>query len=552
MQYQVNLNVKKIKSDNMKRVGLQISRLSLCRRFILLCFGFSIAGLLQAETHILNSTKMVVTPGTTITNMDNLLLDNGGVLNNQGTMVIKGNLVNNNSSSSNLGTGTFIFSGTSAQTISGHNIFKHLAINNSTGVAILDTTDVTDTLELTQGLLKLRYSNLTLGATGKVTGNPPSNTNMVSADSTGQFRKLYGNTGTFLFPVGDSLAGGTYSPVRLNFTGGTFGAGAYAGVTLRKRKYNDPNLVTDYLKRYWTVTTNNITGGVSCNAYYHYVQADVQGTETAIYSLRMNPLTTFSQTSATGDSLTANGLNVFGDFTGGHPAVSSNLKVYLQGPWNGTTMNTTLTTLPLGLRTDPTKFPDHQPYNIAPWLYAGLENVVSLPSGVVDWIFIELRQASSNVNAHASTAFAWRAAFVKTDGTVVDMDGVSPVKFYNAAVTTSLFPVIYHRNHLAIMANNAVTLTNGVYTYDYTANGAIYNTGTNGLIQLATGKWGMVSGDADQDKSVQITDFVVWTNQAGQPNGYYSSDFNFSTDVQITDFTLWAANSGSGSSIPNP
>jgi len=179
-------------------------------------------------------------------------------------------------------------------------------------------------------------------------------------------------------------------------------------------------------------------------------------------------------------------------------------------------MSTTLAGLPLGLRTDPTKFPNAQPYNIAPWNYSGTESVTSLPTGVVDWVLIQLRQASSIPNAKSSTAIASRAGFILTDGTIVDING-GPVRFYNAPVTSNLYPVIFHRNHLSIIANHIVLKTDGIYTYDYTGVNQIYNTGTNGLKELSSGIWGMVSGNADGDRVIQTSDFLFGRTNQGSP-----------------------------------
>jgi hypothetical protein len=87
-----------------------------------------------------------------------------------------------NSGSSSLGAGTFTFSGSSAQTISGTNKFVNLTINNSAGVSLSGTTDITDILTLTSGTLTTN-GKLTLDAdlskfaiisgdgTGSVSGN---------------------------------------------------------------------------------------------------------------------------------------------------------------------------------------------------------------------------------------------------------------------------------------------------------------------------------------------------------------------------------------------
>ena len=189
----------------MKRVGLQFKRLNLGVTLTALCLGLSCFGVLDAQTRITNSTTMKVNPGTVITNQQDMLLSNGGVLNNQGTMVINGNL-QNNSGSANLGTGTFVFSGSAAQTISGQNTFRHLKINNAAGVGIVNDIEVIDTLELTAGLLKLRNANLKMDSTCKAVGTF-SGTAMVAADTSGQLRKIIQNTGvgSFLFPVGDTV-----------------------------------------------------------------------------------------------------------------------------------------------------------------------------------------------------------------------------------------------------------------------------------------------------------------------------------------------------------
>ena len=52
------------------------------------------------------------------------------------------------------------------------------------------------------------------------------------------------------------------------------------------------------------------------------------------------------------------------------------------------------------------------------------ESVSSIPSGVVDWVLLELRSGTAS-----STVISRKAAFVKNDGSVVDLDGVSLVSF---------------------------------------------------------------------------------------------------------------------------
>ena len=113
--------------------------------------------------------------------------------------------------------------------------------------------------------------------------------------------------------------------------------------------------------------------------------------------------------------------------------------------------------------------PTDQPYYAAPWNYSGNEHVGSIPSGVVDWVLVELR-------SDTTTTTATRAAFVKSDGTVVDTDGTSAVAFVSVPAG-SYYVVIRHRNHLAVMSAVAVALNSSSSLYDFTTGqGQAYST----------------------------------------------------------------------------
>ncbi|MCD4735575.1 MAG: hypothetical protein K8R53_05995, partial [Bacteroidales bacterium] len=79
------------------------------------------------------------------------------------------------------------------------------------------------------------------------------------------------------------------------------------------------------------------------------------------------------------------------------------LKVILEGPFNGTDMNTDINSF----------IPLFQPYNNPPWNYISCENVPAIPTGdIVDWILIELRDASDANSATGVTMIAQQAAFL--------------------------------------------------------------------------------------------------------------------------------------------
>ena len=126
----------------------------------------------------------------------------------------------------------------------------------------------------------------------------------------------------------------------------------------------------------------------------------------------------------------------------------ANVKVYLQGSYaGGGTMTTSLNSAEM--------VPVHHPYNdtLGIWNYTGSERIYNLPSDIVDWVLVELRTGTA-----ANTTVGRRAALLKSDGSIVDLDGLSQVKF-KGIVPGSYYIVIKHRNHLPIMSANPVNLS---------------------------------------------------------------------------------------------
>ena len=92
-----------------------------------------------------------------------------------------------------------------------------------------------------------------------------------------------------------------------------------------------------------------------------------------------------------------------------------------------------------------------QPYNTAPWNYTGTESVTTIPNyDIVDWILLELRDAPTAEEATSGTTIATLAAFLRNDGKIVSLDGISNPRIA-VDISDGLFIVIRHRNHLAIM-----------------------------------------------------------------------------------------------------
>jgi hypothetical protein len=149
-----------------------------------------------------------------------------------------------------------------------------------------------------------------------------------------------------------------------------------------------------------------------------------------------------------------------------------------------------------------------QPYSSAPFNYPGTETVSSgfftaagTGTDVLDWVLLELRDPVT-----PATVITRRAAFIRADGRIVDLDGVSDVSFRN--ITAGNYHlVIRHRNHLAIRTATVRALngTLGIAApalYDFSTgqtqafqDGAI--TTNAAMKEVSTGVFGMWGGNAN-------------------------------------------------------
>ncbi|MEZ5147269.1 MAG: PKD domain-containing protein [Bacteroidales bacterium] len=184
------------------------------------------------------------------------------------------------------------------------------------------------------------------------------------------------------------------------------------------------------------------------------------------------------------------------------------------------------------------------------WMYAGSESVGTIPTGAVDWVVVQLRDATTAANATSGTIIGTQAGFLMNDGSIRGTDGLSNL-LYEVTVTNNLYAVIYHRNHLGIMSANGLTESGGVYSYDFTSSSTQTYGGVNAVKELEPGVWGMVAADGDANGLIQNTDETsVWQTDLGS-SGYKGGDYDMNGLTQNTDETgLWQPNLGGGGQIP--
>ena len=245
-------------------------------------------------------------------------LEVGANWQNHGTFIPNGRTVTFN------GSGTQIIWGISGTV---DTIFDGLTINNTSsdasGVTMGRNVKVNGVLTLTDGMLKVGSSTLTLGPSASVSGGSTASMVVTDADGLatgdGFLCKDYSGAGSFTFPVGDTFSPTNYSPATLDFSSGTFASGQ-ACVRVTDAKQPDNTSTTNYLTRYWTATQTGISS-FSADATFTYVDADVVGTESAIYTGQWDGATwTMLNAADTANNTIGGTVSSFSDFTGGEQA----------------------------------------------------------------------------------------------------------------------------------------------------------------------------------------------------------------------------------------
>ncbi len=225
------------------------------------------------------------------------------------------------------------------------------------------------------------------------------------------------------------------------------------------------------------------------------------------------------------------------------------VKVYLEGLWNGTQLPTFLNQkglLPGQTPTDtalgvPT--PAGQPYKVAPWYYMGNESIIQYDNNVVDWVLLSLR---TNV-ADTNTTVYQTAALLRNTGEVTL---VSACPLLNPS--DSYYVVIEHRNHIGAVSHIPVSIVNNKITYDFTQQQSYIPINTPASGQKKIGAvYCLYAGDSRKNSFSEINanDSSLWRIDNGKFSRYISTDYNLNGDINAIDDSLWRLNNGKFSGI---
>ncbi len=229
------------------------------------------------------------------------------------------------------------------------------------------------------------------------------------------------------------------------------------------------------------------------------------------------------------------------------PFITAQVKVFLQGAYN-TANGTMHTALRMGNSFGTANLlPSAQPYSSSPWNYNGAENVdtSSHPSNAVDWILVELRTTAAGSTVSNGQA----AGFLLADGSIVDTNGLDPIRFWNLN-PGYYFVVVKHRNHLPIMTRDSIYLNANSSLYDFTSGGQSKAYGTDTITylklpmnEISSGVFTMWAGDVNGNSELRynlasndrvlILSKIGGTNiNASVTNQYLSEDINLNRQVR--------------------
>ncbi len=237
--------------------------------------------------------------------------------------------------------------------------------------------------------------------------------------------------------------------------------------------------------------------------------------------------------------------------------IDVDLHVWLEGAYNFSTgqMETKLHQYGLLPGQTPTNAfatatPAGQPYNTAPWNYAGTEGANWTDANYIgdetDWVLVAFR---TGIAGHSEIARA--AAILRKDGRIDFLNGCPLTADLGL---TNVYVVIEHRNQMGIMSPARVNIINNAITYDFRIADSYKDATSYGQKQLPTGAWSMFAGDGDQSDlpsyDIMATDKAIWLSENGIFSQYVIPDYNLDGDVNGGDKALWDDNNGVSSRVP--
>ncbi len=170
--------------------------------------------------------------------------------------------------------------------------------------------------------------------------------------------------------------------------------------------------------------------------------------------------------------------------------------------------------------------PQQQAFNTSPWNYSGGEQITNLSAQAVDWVLINLYDASENI-------IESQPGLLYDNGMVFTLNGTTNFRF-NAQSADVAYASIHHKSHLAVVAE-----VNGNGFIDFSQAGTAL-----GVQQTKTvnGVEAAYSGDFDGNGVINNMDFNIWSSNSAVVNQYVNQDTDGNAVVNNNDFNFWTIN----------
>ena len=435
------------------------------------------------------------------------LSTSNSIINLLGNLIHTGGVITETNTST--GVGSFVFKGTSPQTISTLGLSNgiNVTINNASGVTLNTDVTVADTLNFITG--KIITGNNKLISTGTIFG-AGAGTGWVA----GNLKKKISNTGIKNFEIGGT---NYYRPVNINITALVDTGSITAFVS--QQDNNHPNLNSSNistfktLKRYFNLTKSN-TLAVTYNALFNYNAADIPGVFDTSKLIVGNYNSSWAYPtvgSKTNTSIQIVNTNTFGDFAIGETnqfdSINLHIKAFLEGYY-----------LAAGLMTATLNDPGIGP--------------LSNDASATDSIIISLWKPDSLTNP---TPVYRSKTILHTNGDV--FLSLSKPRFLG----NSYYISINHRNSIETWSAAPVALSSNTISYDFTTSASqAYGDGTNSpLKNVENGVYVIYGGDVNQDGTVDGSDMGLTENDVSAfEYGYNTTDCTGDGATDGSDMTL--------------
>jgi len=168
-----------------------------------------------------------------------------------------------------------------------------------------------------------------------------------------------------------------------------------------------------------------------------------------------------------------------------------------------------------------------QPFNEAPYFYAGNENVTSHTANTVDWVLVMAHDANGNV-------ISQKACLLHNNSKVVTTAGNETIGWY---LYEPYYISVHHKSHLAVINNFLID------DVDVTVDFRLPNvTQGNQQVKVVNGENLLYCGDFDRNGIVNNLDYNMWVLESAVVFEYVKWDGDGNGIVNNLDYNLWNSN----------